>query len=132
MFQFCPPLEYFVKNHHATERLIDLYRGSRELYGMRKVVAGGSKPHKLTTEELAQVERLLTELELELPHKATGFEYAPWQVKDHQRQAKALEAKLNLSQPSTEETRRMLRRVADIIVFLGQVSLPAYSSTRVH
>ncbi|KAL7057472.1 hypothetical protein AAHC03_025621 [Spirometra sp. Aus1] len=78
------------------------------------------RPHKLTQEELAEIERVLTELELELPRRATGFEYAPWQVKDHQRQAKALEAKLNLNIPSTGETRKMLRRVADIIVFLGQ------------
>uniref|UniRef100_A0A0X3Q2N4 Radixin n=1 Tax=Schistocephalus solidus TaxID=70667 RepID=A0A0X3Q2N4_SCHSO len=126
--------EFYVKNHYATDLLVNLYRGSKELYGRRKVVVGGSKylrrsesnssmrlrPHKLTKEELAEIERLLTELELELPHRATGFEYAPWQVKDHQRQAKALEVKLNLSIPSTEETRKMLRRVADIIVFLGQ------------
>ncbi|KAL7056945.1 hypothetical protein AAHC03_019002 [Spirometra sp. Aus1] len=127
-------LEFYVNNHFATDLLIDLYQGSKELYSRRKVVTGGSKylrrsesnssmrlrPHKLTQEELAEIERVLTELELELPRRATGFEYAPWQVKDHQRQAKALEAKLNLNIPSTGETRKMLRRVADIIVFLGQ------------
>uniref|UniRef100_A0A0V0J6U1 Radixin n=1 Tax=Schistocephalus solidus TaxID=70667 RepID=A0A0V0J6U1_SCHSO len=135
--------EFYVKNHYATDLLVNLYRGSKELYGRRKVVVGGSKylrrsesnssmrlrPHKLTKEELAEIERLLTELELELPHRATGFEYAPWQVKDHQRQAKALEVKLNLSIPSTEETRKMLRRVADIIVFLGQTTSIAPTDT---
>uniref|UniRef100_A0A183TCM2 FERM domain-containing protein n=1 Tax=Schistocephalus solidus TaxID=70667 RepID=A0A183TCM2_SCHSO len=105
---------------------VETKSGSRKWISLDAVglnIYESKRPHKLTKEELAEIERLLTELELELPHRATGFEYAPWQVKDHQRQAKALEVKLNLSIPSTEETRKMLRRVADIIVFLGQVGL---------
>lgn len=81
------------------------------------------RPHKLTPEELLDLQRKITELELELPRRATDFEYAPWQVKDQLRQARGIETKLGLNKPSNEKTRMFQRRVADILIFLEQVSV---------
>ncbi|KAM3173261.1 hypothetical protein ACTXT7_012864 [Hymenolepis weldensis] len=70
---------------------------------------------------MMQLEQQITELELELPRRATDYEYAAWQVKDQLRQARGIETKLSLNQPSTEETRQLQHRVAQIRVFLEQV-----------
>lgn len=70
---------------------------------------------------MMQLEQQITELELELPRRATDYEYAAWQVKDQLRQARGIETKLSLNQPSTDETRQLQHRVAQIRVFLEQV-----------
>ncbi|VDL62943.1 unnamed protein product [Hymenolepis diminuta] len=69
---------------------------------------------------MMQLEQQITELELELPRRATDYEYAAWQVKDQLRQARGIETKLSLNQPSTDETRQLQHRVAQIRVFLEQ------------
>ena len=75
--------------------------------------------------EMLKLEQQITELELELPRRATDYEYAAWQVKDQLRQARGIETKLSLNIPSTEETRQLQHRVAQIRVFLEQVSFKA-------
>lgn len=80
------------------------------------------RPHKLTVTELLNLEQQITELELELPRQATDYEYAAWQVKDQLRQARGIEAKISLNVPPTDETRQLQHRVAQIRVFLEQVS----------
>ncbi len=80
------------------------------------------RPHKLNPIELYELEQRITELELELPRRATDYEYAAWQVKDQLRQARGIEAKLGFNTPSTEDTRRLQHRVAQIRVFLEQAS----------
>lgn len=82
------------------------------------------RPHKLSPLELVQLEQQITELELELPRRATDYEYAAWQVKDQLRQARGIETRLSLNQPSTEDTRQLQHRTAQIRVFLEQVSSP--------
>ncbi len=82
----------------------------------------GFRPHKLNPIELYELEQRITELELELPRRATDYEYAAWQVKDQLRQARGIEAKLGFNTPSTEDTRRLQHRVAQIRVFLEQAS----------
>ena len=69
-----------------------------------------------------KLEQQIIELELELPRRATDYEYAAWQVKDQLRQARGIETRLSLNVPSTEETRQLQHRVAQIRVFLEQVS----------
>lgn len=60
-------------------------------------------------------------MELELPRRSTDFEYTVWQVKDQLRQTRGIEAKLALNRPSTDDTRRLQYRVAQMRVFLEQV-----------
>lgn len=84
-------------------------------------IPSGYRPHTLTSKQLFELEQHVTELELELPRRATDFEYASWQVKDQLRQTRGIEAKLALNTPSTEETRHLQHRVAQMRVFLEQV-----------
>ncbi|VDD82353.1 unnamed protein product, partial [Mesocestoides corti] len=127
-------IEFFVMHPQTSNLLVNLFQGSKELYSRRRKGEISSKylrrsesnssmrmrPHKLAQKELTKLEQQITELELELPRQATGFEYAAWQVKDQLRQARGIEVKLSLNAPSTEETRRLQHRVAQIRVFLEQ------------
>nr|CDS32177.1 ezrin [Hymenolepis microstoma] len=127
-------IEFIVQNQQTGKLLEGLFAGSKELYSRRKKNDVSSKyvrrsesnsslrmrPHTLSTTELMQLEQQITELELELPRRATDYEYAAWQVKDQLRQSRGIEAKLALNQPSTEDTRQLQHRVAQIRVFLEQ------------
>ncbi|CDS37877.1 ezrin [Echinococcus multilocularis] len=125
---------FFVQNSQTCSLLESLFKGSKELYARRRKGDVSSKyvrrsesnssmrmrPHKLTPMELLALEQQITELELELPRRATNYEYAAWQVKDQLRQARGIEIKLSLNVPSTDETRLLQHRVAQIRVFLEQ------------
>ncbi|VUZ49874.1 unnamed protein product [Hymenolepis diminuta] len=127
-------IEFAVQNQQVGKLLEGLFVGSKELYSRRKKEDVSSKyvrrsesnssmrmrPHKLSPSEMMQLEQQITELELELPRRATDYEYAAWQVKDQLRQARGIETKLSLNQPSTDETRQLQHRVAQIRVFLEQ------------
>ncbi|VDM32600.1 unnamed protein product [Hydatigera taeniaeformis] len=127
-------ITFFVSNTQTCSLLESLFLGSRELYARRRKGDVSSKyirrsesnssmrmrPHKLSPMELAKLEQQITELELELPRRATNYEYASWQVKDQLRQARGIEVKLSLNVPSTDETRLLQHRVAQIRVFLEQ------------
>ena len=79
------------------------------------------RPHTLTPRQLFELDQQITEMELELPRRSTDFEYTVWQVKDQLRQTRGIEAKLALNRPSTDDTRRLQYRVAQMRVFLEQV-----------
>ncbi|KAL5971777.1 Moesin [Taenia solium] len=128
-------ITFFVQHPQTCSLLESLFNGSRELYArrrkgdvsanyIRRSESNSSmrmRPHKLTTMELLNLEQQITELELELPRRATNYEYASWQVKDQLRQARGIEVKLSLNVPSTDETRLLQHRVAQIRVFLEQL-----------
>ncbi|KAL5104663.1 Moesin [Taenia crassiceps] len=127
-------ITFFVQHPETCSLLESLFQGSKELYARRRKGDVSSKyirrsesnssmrmrPHKLTAMELLKLEQQITELELELPRRATNYEYASWQVKDQLRQARGIEVKLSLNVPSTDETRLLQHRVAQIRVFLEQ------------
>ncbi|VDN96347.1 unnamed protein product [Rodentolepis nana] len=127
-------IEFIIQNQAMGKLLEGLFVGSKELYSRRKKNDVSSKyirrsesnsslrmrPQKLSPIELMQLEQQITELELELPRRATDYEYAAWQVKDQLRQSRGIETKLSLNQPSTEDTRQLQHRVAQIRVFLEQ------------
>ncbi|VDK41009.1 unnamed protein product [Taenia asiatica] len=127
-------ITFFVHHPQTCSLLENLFNGSRELYArrrkgdvsanyIRRSESNSSmrmRPHKLTPMDLLNLEQQITELELELPRRATNYEYASWQVKDQLRQARGIEVKLSLNVPSTDETRLLQHRVAQIRVFLEQ------------